>query len=77
MRLMIEISRASEGRMTMDDIKKVYTYDYILEKRLAQMFKMGCAVKEREFISNTGKGSRVAAYNKRIRTILCMEQVMP
>jgi hypothetical protein len=77
MRLMIEISRASERKMTTDDIKQVYTYDYILEKRLGQMFKMGCAVKQGGFICNTKKGSRVAASNKRIRQILRMEQVMP
>src|SRR2546430_733573 len=32
LRVLIEIRRSPQGRMTIEEIKRVYTYDYILEK---------------------------------------------
>ena len=77
LRVMIEIGRSTRGKMTIEEIKKVYTYDYILEKRLGQMFKMGYAVKQGDFIHATEKTTRLVAANRLVRKIFQIEQVMP
>ena len=77
LRVMIEIGRSPQGKMTIPDIQRVYTYDYILDKRLAQMVKMGYAKVDGEVISGTAKSAKLAATNKLARKILRLEQVMP
>jgi len=76
MRVMIEMSRSPGQRMTQKEIEQVYTYDYILEKRLGQILKMGCGVKEGDTICLTPKGARVVAMTRLIRKIFNIEQVM-
>jgi hypothetical protein len=76
MRVMIEMSRSPGQRMTQKEIEQVYTYDYILEKRLGQILKMGCGVKEGDAICLTAKGARVVAMTRLIRRIFNIEQVM-
>jgi hypothetical protein len=76
LRVMIEISRSPRQQMTLGEIQKVYTYDYILEKRLGQILKMRCGVKEGDTICLTPKGARVVAMTRLIRKILNTEQVM-
>jgi hypothetical protein len=76
LRVMIEIFRSPRQRMTMAEIQNVYTYDYILEKRLGQIVKMDCGVKEGDAIRLTPKGSRVVAMTRLIRKIFNIEQVM-
>ena len=77
LRIMIEIGRSPQGRMTIPDIQRVYPYDYIVDKRLGQMVKMGYATIEGDVISGTEKGTKLAAANKLVRKILRVEQVMP
>jgi hypothetical protein len=77
LRVMIEIGRSPQGRMTIPDIQRVYPYDYILDKRLGQMVKMGYAKIDGEVISGTEKSAKLAAANKLVRRILRVEQVMP
>jgi len=77
LRLILEVARSPQGKLTIEDIKKIYTYDYILEKRLGQMLKMGYMVKEGDYICNTEKGSKLAKTNKLVRKILRLKQVMP
>jgi hypothetical protein len=77
LRVMIEIQRSPQGRMTIGDIQRVYPYDYIINKRLGQMAKMGYAKLDGEVISGTAKSAKLAAANKLVRKILRVEQVMP
>ena len=78
LRVMIEIHRSPEGKMTLEEIQRVYTYDYILEKRLGQMFKMGYAVQEEGgYIRTTEKAARLIAANRLVRRIFVIKQVMP
>jgi hypothetical protein len=70
LRVTIEISRAPQGRMKLADIMRVYTYDYILEKRLGQMLTMGYWRKNGEDFVSTAKGQRFAAANKLVWKIL-------
>lgn len=77
LRVMIEISRAPHGRMTIPDIQRAYPYDYIIDKRLGQMVKMGYATIDGDIISGTPKSAKLAAANKLVRKILRVEQVMP
>jgi len=72
LRVLIEISRAPQQRMTIDDIKRVYPYDYILEKRLAQMLTMGYSVKRGDYFYSTDKGRRFAAAHKFVWKTLCI-----
>jgi hypothetical protein len=77
LRVMIEIGRSPQGRMTIPDIQRVYPYDYIVDKRLGQMVKMGYATIEGDVISGTEKSAKLASANKLVRKILRVEQVMP
>src|SRR5438093_7105491 len=77
LRVMFEISRASQGKMTIPDIQRVYPYDYIIDKRLGQMEKMGYAKIVGDVISATPKRTKLAVANKLVRRILRLEQVMP
>jgi hypothetical protein len=77
LRVMIEIGRAPQGKMTISDIQRVYPYDYIIDKRLGQMVKMGYAKIDGDVISGTAKSAKLAAANKLVRKILRVEQVMP
>jgi hypothetical protein len=77
LRIMIEIHRSDKGRMTIEEIKEVYTYDYILEKRLGQMLTMGYAVREDGYIRNTERAARLIRANRLVRKIFLIEQVMP
>jgi len=77
LRVMIEIGRSPRGKLTIPEIQQIYTYDYILEKRLGQMFKMGYAVEENGVIRNTEKGRKLVAANRLVRRILRLEQMMP
>lgn len=75
LRVIIEIARSKHERMTIEEIKGVYTYDYILEKRLGQIFKMGYAVQDGNQIRSTCKAARLVAANKLVRTIFRIKQV--
>jgi hypothetical protein len=77
LRVMIEIYRSPNARMTIDEIKQVYTYDYILDKRLGQMLKMGYAVRKDDYICSTDRAARLIAANRLVRKIFRIEQVMP
>lgn len=77
LRVMIEIHRSPHGRMTIRDIQRVYPYDYIIDKRLGQMAKMGYAKLDGEVISATARSTKLAAANKLVRKILRLEQSMP
>ena len=77
LRVMIEIHRSPQGRMTIEEIKRVYSYDYILEKRLGQMLKMGYAVRRDEYICSTERAARLIATNRLVRRIFRIKQVMP
>jgi hypothetical protein len=70
LRVTIEISRASQGRMKLLEIMRIYTYDYILEKRLGQMLEMDYWRKDGENFVSTVKGRRFAAANKLVWKIL-------
>jgi hypothetical protein len=77
LRVMIEIGRSPNGKMTIPDIQRVYPYDYIIDKRVGQMAKMGYAKIEGDVICGTPKSAKLAAANKLVRKILRVEQVMP
>lgn len=77
LRLMIEIDKSPQGQLTIPEIQQLYTYDYILDKRLGQMAKMGYAKIDGEVIIGTAKSARLTAVNKLVRKILRVEQVMP
>ena len=77
LRVMIEISRAPQSKMTIQDIMRVYPYDYIIDKRIGQMVKMGYAKVEGDRIAGTSKSARLAAANKLVRKILRLEPLMP
>ena len=77
LRVIIEIGRSPRGKMTIPEIQQVYSYDYILDKRLGQMFKMGYATQDGQHIRNTDKGRKLAAANRLVRKILRLEQMMP
>ena len=64
LRVMIEISRAPQRQMTIEDIKRIYPYDYILEKRLGQILQMGYWVKNGDCFYSTDKGRGFAAAHK-------------
>lgn len=70
LRITIEINRAPQGRMKLAEIMRVYTYDYILEKRLGQMLTMGYWRKDGDYFVSTDKGRRFAAANKRVWKLL-------
>ncbi len=70
LRVLIEISRATGGRMTLDEIKRAYPYDYILEKRIGQMVRMGYWVEQDGRFQSTEKGRRFAALHRRVWKIL-------
>jgi hypothetical protein len=70
LRVTIEISRAPQGRMKLAEIMRVYTYDYILEKRLGQILAMGYWRKDGENFVSTIKGRRFAAANKLVWKLL-------
>ena len=76
MRVMIEISRSPQGKLTQKEIEQIYTYDYILDKRLGQILKMGCGVKDGDAICLTPKGERVVAMTRVIRKIFNIKEVM-
>jgi hypothetical protein len=77
LRLMIEIHRSPGGKLTIPELQEIYPYDYVLDKRLRQMEKMGYATIEGGVLCGTSKGARLAAANKLVRKILRLEQVMP
>jgi hypothetical protein len=77
LRVVIEIHRSPQGRMTIEEIKRVYTYDYILEKRLGQMLKMGYAIRKGDYICSTERAARLIAANRLVRKVFRIEQVMP
>lgn len=77
LRVMIEIGRSPQGKMSIPDIQRVYPYDYIIDKRLGQMERMGYAKIEGDVISGTPKSAKLAAANKLVRKILRLEQMMP
>jgi hypothetical protein len=77
LRIMIEISRAPGGKMSIEDIKRAYTYDYILEKRLGQMLKMEYAVMDGENFRNTWRAERLVRAVRFVRWVFNVEQVMP
>ena len=77
LRVMIEIRRSPQGRMTIPDIQRVYPYGYIIDKRLGQMAKMGYAKIDGDVISGTPKSAKLASANKLVRKILRVEQMMP
>jgi len=77
LRLMIEIHRSAHGKLTIPELQEIYPYDYVLDKRLGQMEKMGYATIEGGVLCGTSKGTRLAAANKLVRKILRLEQVMP
>jgi hypothetical protein len=70
LRVTIEISRAPQGRMKLAEIMRVYSYDYILEKRLGQMLAMGYWGKDGENFVSTDKGRRFAAANTLVWKLL-------
>ena len=70
LRVTIEISRAPQGRMKLAEIMRVYSYDYILEKRLGQMLTMDYWRKDGEDFISTAKGRRFAAANKLVWKLL-------
>jgi len=77
LRLMIEIHRSAHGKLTIPELQEIYPYDYVLDKRLGQMEKMGYATIEDGTLCGTSKGARLAAANKLVRKVLRLEQVMP
>jgi hypothetical protein len=77
LRVMIEIHRSPHGRMTIEEIMTVYTYDYILEKRLGQMLKMGYAVRKDGYLRSTERAARLIGANRLVRKIFRIKQVMP
>src|SRR6266404_4633130 len=77
LRLMIEIHRSAPGKLTIPELQEIYPYDYVLDKRLRQMEKMGYATIEEGVLCGTSKGARLAAANKLVRKVLRLEQVMP
>lgn len=77
LRVMIEIHRSPKRKMTIEEIKRVYTYDYILEKRLGQMLKMGYAIRKDGYICSTARAARLIAANRLVRKIFRIQQVMP
>ena len=64
LRVTIEINRATQRKMTLNDIARVYTYDYILHKRLGQMLEMGYWRKDGDYFTSTEKGRRFTAANQ-------------
>jgi hypothetical protein len=77
LRVLIEIHRSPQGRMAIEEIKQVYTYDYILQKRLGQMLKMGYAVRKGDYICSTEKTAHLIATNRLVRRVFRIKQVMP
>jgi len=77
LRLMIEIYRSPRGKLTIPELQEIYPYDYVLDKRLGQMEKMGYATIEEGVLCGTAKGAKLAAANKLVRKVLRLEQVMP
>lgn len=77
LRLMIEIHRSAQGKLTIPELQEIYPYDYVLDKRLGQMEKMGYATIEEGVLCGTSKGTKLAAANKLVRKVLRLEQVMP
>jgi hypothetical protein len=77
LRLMVEIHRSERGKLTIPELQEIYPYDYVLDKRLGQMEKMGYAKIEEGVLYGTPKGATLAAANKLVRKVLRLEQVMP
>lgn len=76
MRVMIEISRSPQRKLTQKEIEQIYTYDYILDKRLGQILKMDCAAKTGNTITLTPKGERIVATTRLIRKVFNIKEVM-
>ncbi|MEI6083869.1 MAG: hypothetical protein WCS70_06165 [Verrucomicrobiota bacterium] len=70
LRVLIEISRTPDGRMTLEEIKHAYPYDYILEKRIGQMVRMGYWVEQDGYFRSTEKGRRFTALHRQVWKIL-------
>jgi len=70
LRVTIEIGRAPLGRMKLVEIMRVYSYDYILEKRIGQILTMGYWRKDGEDFVSTLKGRRFTAANKLVWKLL-------
>jgi pimeloyl-ACP methyl ester carboxylesterase len=74
LRVTIEISRAPQGRMKLAEIMRVYSYDYILEKRIGQMLDMDYWRKDGGDFVSTDKGRRFAAANKLVWKLLRIDE---
>ena len=70
LRVTIEISRAHQGGMKLAEIMRVYSYDYILGKRVGQMLAMGYWRKDGEDFVSTVKGRRFADANRFVWKLL-------
>ena len=77
LRVIIEIHRSPQRKLTIPEIMKIYTFEYILEKRLGQMLQMGYAVNEGGTLRSTERTTRLVAANKLVRTVFRIKQVMP
>jgi hypothetical protein len=55
-RVMIELENSPAKKLTYDEIKACYTFDYILTRRLGHMVDGGYLRKEGDYYVNTGKG---------------------
>ncbi len=56
-RIMIEIDRSPDRRLTVDQVKSRYSLEDKFERELADMEHVGRIVKDGEFYKNTTKGS--------------------
>jgi hypothetical protein len=70
LRILIEISRAPGGRLTLEEIKTRYSYDYILEKRVGQMLQMGYWELKDGYYYSTAKGRRFAKVHQFVWSLL-------
>ena len=77
LRVMIEIGRSPRRQLTIPEIQQIYTYDYIIKKRLNLMYKMGYAIEQDGRIRNTEKGRKLANANRLVRKIIRLKQVTP
>ncbi len=70
LRVSIYFSRAPQGLLKLAVIIRVYTYVYILEKRIGQMLAMDYWRKDGDNFVSTDKGRRFADANKRVWKLL-------
>lgn len=70
LRVLIEISRAPDGRLTLEEIKTRYSYNYILDKRLGQMLQMGYWEMKDGYYYSTTKGRRFAKAHRFVWKLL-------